>query len=161
MFHTFAWLPLKFDECFTLLRGRYPKVTNVSHFLEFLAWTRSSRAVIVLCSFCVCVLCVPHVVSAQFQTHLKLPFNMIQKRSKFLKQSPWNCTTSTSTSTYYQYLLLPWNCLRKFPRKCPRKVPRNFLGLLLGYFLWHVVGNVLGNFSRCCLGNVLGILMNS
>ena len=37
MFHTFAWPPLKFEECFTLLRRRYPKVTNVSHFRCFRA----------------------------------------------------------------------------------------------------------------------------
>ena len=35
MFHTFAWSPLKFDECFTLLRGHYTKVTNVHTFVAF------------------------------------------------------------------------------------------------------------------------------
>ena len=37
MFHTFAWSHLQFDECFTLLRRRYPKVTNVLHFRCFRA----------------------------------------------------------------------------------------------------------------------------
>ena len=31
-----SWSPLKFDECFTLSRGRYPTMTNVSHSRRYL-----------------------------------------------------------------------------------------------------------------------------